>query len=73
VVGDGALRYAEMLGGITKVEIGDASLAYPSAASLVALAHARALREEFVQLAEIAPMYLRRPDAEVNWQTRPMQ
>jgi len=73
VVGDGALRYRELLGGITKVEIADESLAYPSAASLVALAHARALREEFVQPAEIAPMYLRRPDAEVNWQTRPIQ
>jgi tRNA threonylcarbamoyladenosine biosynthesis protein TsaB len=73
VVGDGALRYKELLGGITKVEIADESLAYPSASSLVALAHARALREEFVQPAEIAPLYLRRPDAEVNWQTRPLQ
>ena len=72
VVGDGALRYKEMLGGITKVEIADESLAYPSASSLVALAHARALREEFVQPAEITPLYLRRPDAEVNWQTRPL-
>jgi tRNA threonylcarbamoyladenosine biosynthesis protein TsaB len=71
VVGDGALRYRDMLEGLTKVEIADESLAYPSAASLVALAHARALREEFVQPAEIKPLYLRRPDAEVNWQTRP--
>ncbi|MFT5268059.1 MAG: tRNA threonylcarbamoyladenosine biosynthesis protein TsaB, partial [Acidimicrobiales bacterium] len=45
VVGDGALRYRDMLEGLTKVEIADQSLAYPSAASLVALAHARALRE----------------------------
>lgn len=73
VVGDGALRYRELLEGIKKVEIADDSLAYPSAASLVTLAHARALREEFVQPAEIAPLYLRRPDAEVNWQTRPAQ
>ena len=72
VVGDGALRYRDQLGSLSKVEIGDESLAYPSAASLVALAHARALREEFVQPAEISPMYLRRPDAEVNWQTRPI-
>jgi len=72
VVGDGAVRYRDQLGSITKVEIGDEGLAYPSAASLVALAHARALREDFVQPAEIKPMYLRRPDAEVNWQTRPL-
>lgn len=73
VVGDGAVRYRELLGSITKVEIADESLAYPSASSLVSLAHARALREDFVQPAEITPMYLRRPDAEVNWQTRPIQ
>ncbi len=73
VVGDGALRYRDMLEGLTKVEIADESLAYPSASSLVALAHARALREEFVQPTEIKPLYLRRPDAEINWQTRPAQ
>jgi len=70
VVGDGALRYRDTLDGLTKIEIADKSLAYPSASSLVALAHARALREEFVQPAEITPLYLRRPDAEINWQTR---
>lgn len=72
VVGDGGLRYRDLLSGISKVEVADESLAYPSAASLVALAHPRALREEFVQPAEIAPLYLRRPDAEVNWKTRTM-
>jgi len=70
VVGDGGLRYAELFSSDTKVELADESLAYPSANSLVALAHARALREEFVQPAEIRPLYLRRPDAEVNWQSR---
>ena len=53
------------------VQLADESLAHPSAGSLVALAHARALREEFVRPDEIEPLYLRRPDAEVNWQTRP--
>lgn len=70
VVGDGALRYRDQLSTLTKVEVVDESLAYPSAGSLVALAHAKALREEFVQPAEISPLYLRRPDAEVNWKTR---
>ncbi len=70
VVGDGAIRYRAELSGISKVEVADESLAYPSAASLVALAHARALREEFVQPSEISPLYLRRPDAEANWSSR---
>lgn len=70
VVGDGAVRHRELLDSITKVEVADEGFAHPSANSLVALAHARALREEFVQPAEIAPLYLRRPDAEINWQTR---
>ena len=72
VVGDGGLRYADVFSGLTKVEVAESSLAYPSASSLVALAHAQALREEFVQPDEISPMYLRRPDAEVNWQSRPV-
>ena len=69
-VGDGALRYAEDLQELIRVEIGDAALAHPSADSLVQLAHARALREEFVNPWELAPVYLRKADAEINWQTR---
>ena len=42
----------------------------PSAGPLVQLAHARALREEWSQPAEIQPLYLRPPDAEINWATR---
>ena len=42
-------------------------LRFPSAASLVELAHARALREEFVRPDQIAPVYLRVPDAEAKW------
>lgn len=72
VVGDGGLRYGDLFSSITKVEVADVSLAHPSASSLVALAHARALREDFVQPDEISPLYLRRPDAEVNWQSRPV-
>lgn len=72
IVGDGGRRYHEMLSSVSKVEIADESLAYPSANSLVTLAHARAMREEFVQPTEISPVYLRRPDAEINWQTRPV-
>jgi tRNA threonylcarbamoyladenosine biosynthesis protein TsaB len=56
--------------GITKVELADQGLAHPSAASLVQLAHARALREQFQQPQACEPIYLRKPDAEVNWATR---
>jgi len=48
----------------------DQGNSFPSAASLVQLAHAQALREDFQQIDSIQPMYLRRPDAEINWATR---
>jgi tRNA threonylcarbamoyladenosine biosynthesis protein TsaB len=70
-VGDGALRYKEQLCDLIRVEIEDASLAYPSPSSLVQLAHARALREEFVNSWDLQPVYLRKADAEANWQTGP--
>lgn len=67
-VGDGALRYqAEIVEGY-HCEVSD--VAHPSAAQLVQLAHARALREEWVSPADIAPVYLRQPDAQINWARR---
>ena len=41
----------------------------PVGGPLVQLAHARALREEWVSPAEIRPIYLRQPDAQINWAT----
>ena len=70
LVGDGAVRYRDVFEGLAKVEIGDEGIAYPSAASLVQLAHAKALREQFVKPWELSPLYLRKPDAEANWTTR---
>lgn len=70
LVGDGAHRYREAFDGLAKVELVDPGNSYPSAASLVQLAHARALREDFTQIDAIEPIYLRRPDAEINWSTR---
>ena len=70
VVGDGAIRYRDDLQVVTRVELADPGMAYPQASSLVQLAHARALREDFVTPAELTPLYLRKPDAEINWQTR---
>ncbi|MBW3547559.1 MAG: tRNA (adenosine(37)-N6)-threonylcarbamoyltransferase complex dimerization subunit type 1 TsaB [Actinobacteria bacterium] len=69
-VGDGALRYADRLAELIQVEVAEAGLAYPSAGSLVQLAHARAVREDFVNSWELAPVYLRKADAEINWHDR---
>lgn len=71
LVGDGAVRYKEVFDGLSKTEIVEEGLAYPSASSLVMLAHARALREDWVKPWDLQPLYLRRPDAEINWVTRP--
>ena len=50
LVGDGALRYRERIcAGARRVEFAEQWLAHPSAAPLVQLAHAKALREEWVQ------------------------
>ncbi len=70
LVGDGAIRYADVFDDIERVEIAERGLMYPSAASLVQLAHARALREQWVKPWDIHPLYLRQPDAEINWATR---
>ena len=70
LVGDGALRYAEVFDDDRRVEVGDVGLAYPSAGALVELAHPRALREEFVQPSQLQPVYLRKSDAEINWERR---
>lgn len=70
LVGDGAVRYREVFEGLHKVEIIEEGLAHPAASSLVMLAHAQALREQWVKPWDLQPLYLRKPDAEINWQTR---
>lgn len=67
-VGDGALRYRREICDGFHCEFAEG--AYPSAGALVQLAHARALREEWDQPADIHALYLRPPDAEINWATR---
>jgi tRNA threonylcarbamoyladenosine biosynthesis protein TsaB len=67
-VGDGAHRYRDEFDIGVEVE----GLAHPSVASLVALARARVLRSDFDDLRDddVQPMYLRAPDAVINWTTR---
>lgn len=71
LVGDGALRYAHVLdqdGG--QFELGTVGTQWPSAGDLVELAQPRVVREEFVQPWELEPVYLRKSDAEINWEAR---
>lgn len=70
LVGDGAVRHRASFEGIDRLDLADPGMSHPSAGSLVQLAHARALREEFVAPGEVTPLYLRKPDAEINWKTR---
>ena len=70
LVGDGARRHADRLRDARRCELADEALQFPSASALVHLAHARALREEWVNPWELAPLYLRPPDAQINWTTR---
>lgn len=70
LVGDGAIRYASAFDDARHLCIADGAFAHPSPAALVQLAHARALREEFVQPSELEPLYLRKADAEINWERR---
>ena len=70
LAGDGAVRYADALLQHPGVEIAGGDHAYPSARSLVQLAHAKALREDWIRPEQVELLYLRRPDAEINWSVR---
>lgn len=70
LAGDGAVRYAELLTDHPNVELAVGDHRYPSARSLVHLAHAKALREDWVRPHEVELLYLRKPDAEINWSIR---
>lgn len=67
-VGDGAERYRDEIIEGYRCEV--SAPVHPSVGALVQLAHARALREEWVRPDEIEPAYLRAPDAQINWSTR---
>jgi tRNA threonylcarbamoyladenosine biosynthesis protein TsaB len=70
LVGDGPQRYPDLVTDVTGIEAGGPFTAHPSAAALVELAHPLAMREEFVPSWELQPLYMRRTDAEINWDVR---
>jgi tRNA threonylcarbamoyladenosine biosynthesis protein TsaB len=69
--GDGVLRFRPTFEGLgRRVVIAGPAHASPSLAALAELAVARYEREEFCSPAEALPMYLRRSDAEIQWEQR---
>jgi len=70
LVGDGALLHREAFYDLGKVDFGTPGLAYPSPTALVELVAAKYQREEFVPPSEVVPLYLRKSDAEINWEHR---
>lgn len=74
-VGDGAVRYRSeieesLVNALPGFGLADERLSRPTAAAMMALAHQRAVNELWQPAHEVAPLYLRQPDAEINWQTR---
>ncbi|HJP65217.1 MAG TPA: tRNA (adenosine(37)-N6)-threonylcarbamoyltransferase complex dimerization subunit type 1 TsaB [Actinomycetota bacterium] len=71
VVGNGGLVYRrELEEAGSHVEVATATFAFPSAAALVELAIPRFQREEFDRVDDLAPLYIRKSDAEIAWDQR---
>lgn len=70
LAGDGALLYRDRFEAVGRVELAGPAASSPSAAALVELATARYEREEFCAPRELQPLYLRRSDAEIEWDRR---
>lgn len=70
LLGDGSQRYREHFESVSGVEFAGPGLSYPSARSLVEIAREKAVAGEAVPPGEIQPLYIRLPDAEINWKVR---
>jgi tRNA threonylcarbamoyladenosine biosynthesis protein TsaB len=68
VIGEGGLRYRELLGDLA--EIAGPEVGWPDASDLVTLAAPRFVREETTRPADLMPIYLRQADARIGWQQR---
>ena len=67
LAGDGVAAFRDEFAALDRAEFAGAGFDAPSAAALVALATARAEREEFQPQRELRPLYLRTSDAEIDW------
>ncbi len=70
LIGEAANRYSNILVQDSRIEIAPAEGYYPSAARLVELSYPRVVREDFVSPDEVKPLYLKKSDAEINWEKR---
>jgi tRNA threonylcarbamoyladenosine biosynthesis protein TsaB len=69
-VGSGFTRHAEMFSALTWAHIAGPSVDMPTAVNVVHLASHRIAADDTVTAGAIEPMYLRAPDAEINWAVR---
>ena len=69
-VGSGFDRHQEVFQALQWAQFLGASGSYPLATHLVTLAGQRLAADDTVLPGAVEPMYLRAPDAEINWQTR---
>jgi tRNA threonylcarbamoyladenosine biosynthesis protein TsaB len=68
MVGGGALLYRRLLRDVgTPLEFASYSRAFPHAESLLELAIPRLHREETSRPEDIVPLYVRKSDAQINW------
>jgi tRNA threonylcarbamoyladenosine biosynthesis protein TsaB len=70
LAGDGVARYPDVFARLDHAEVAGPEHRWPSAAALVELAAKRVEREEFDAPSDVHPMYLRRSDAEIEWDRR---
>lgn len=70
-VGDGALRYGPELQDQPMIELAERHLAHPGVDNLAIIAMRKALHEQWSNPFDVQAVYLRAPDAEINWSTRP--
>lgn len=69
-IGTGFVRHGEEFAAIPGAFFAPATSSMPRAEDLLGLAVLRAARDMTVAADALEPMYLRAPDAEINWQTR---
>lgn len=68
-VGGGALAHRGLVEA-AGAAVGSAGTAHPDARHLVELAHPRFMREETQRPEDLRLIYLRKPDARINWRSR---
>jgi len=70
LVGDGALRYQDVLGAVPGARIGARWLSSPPVAVLAEIGVFHASRGDFQDPLTLVPRYVRQADAKINWTSR---